>query len=564
MSSVATSLPQSSVSSRRHDETLLAVGAELKTWFGTEFAFWSRESGELVHAGDDLPWSRGALGDLVGGRATDLSQPQVLAEFDCFALVALPLEDERRRRRLAAAPVATRHPMTLDEVQGDAVWLEVSAEEAFRWLRKLTATPADALLRISQAVSAKIDAEGKARRLEQEVAKISDNLASTYEEISLLYDITQNLRISSTDEQLGERALDWLAECLPAQNLVLYLAPVAKESEITYRARTEPLMLTRGQPVIEIEQLERLVEHLDLGPGSGPLVANRNVTSTSRWKFKAIRELIVAPLGEGERVFGWLAAFNHGDGKEFGTIEASLLNSVSAILGIHGCNIDLYRQQNEFLASVVRAFTSAIDAKDPYTCGHSDRVARVSVRLAQELGCDTDTAHTIYMAGLVHDIGKIGIADSVLRKPGRLTEAEFEHIKLHPELGYKILCDIKQLADVLPVVLHHHEQWDGRGYPHGLAGEAIPYLARICAVADAYDAMSSDRPYRKGMPEEKVVSIFTEGAGSQWDREVVNAFFRALDDIREISQRERAGLSLDVQRWAKLPGSPFYVGERGA
>jgi HD-GYP domain-containing protein (c-di-GMP phosphodiesterase class II) len=160
----------------------------------------------------------------------------------------------------------------------------------------------------------------------------------------------------------------------------------------------------------------------------------------------------------------------------------------------------------------------------------------------------------MYMAGLVHDIGKIGIADSVLRKPGRLTEAEFEHIKLHPELGYKILKDIKQLSDVLPVVLHHHEQWDGRGYPHGLAGEQIPFLARICAVADAYDAMSSDRPYRKGMPEEKVVRIFKEGAGSQWDADVVNAFFRALDDIRLASQRERAGLSLDVQQWAKMAG----------
>jgi HD-GYP domain-containing protein (c-di-GMP phosphodiesterase class II) len=557
MSSVATSLPHNSVSPRRSDGTLLAVGAELKSWFGSEFAFWSRESGELVYAPEDLPWVHGALGELIGARAGELSQPQIVVAHDCFALVAVPLEDERRRRRLAAAPVATRHPATVEDVRDDAAWLEMPPDEVFRRLRKQSPLAVEALLRLSQAVTAKMEAETKSRRLEHEVAKISDNLASTYEEISLLYDITQNLRISSTDEQLGERALDWLAECLPAENLVLYLAPVAKESEITYRARTEPVLLSRGEPVIDTDQLQHLVQHLELSPGSGPLVANRNVTSTSRWKFKSIRELIVAPLGEGERLFGWLAAFNHRDDREFGTVEASLLNSVSAILGIHGCNIDLYRQQNEFLASVVRAFTSAIDAKDPYTCGHSDRVARVSVRLAQELGCDTDTAHTLYMAGLVHDIGKIGIADSVLRKPGRLTEAEFEHIKLHPELGYKILCDIKQLADVLPVVLHHHEQWDGRGYPHALAGEDIPYLARICAVADAYDAMTSDRPYRKGLPEEKVIGIFTEGAGSQWDREVVNAFFRTLDDIREISQRERAGLSLDVQRWAKLPGSPF-------
>jgi len=126
------------------------------------------------------------------------------------------------------------------------------------------------------------------------------------------------------------------------------------------------------------------------------------------------------------------------------------------------------------------------------------------VRLAKELGCDAKLLHTIYMAGLLHDIGKIGIDDAVLRKPGKLTEAEFDHIKQHPELGYRILADLHQLADVLPAVLHHHEQWDGKGYPFKLAGEQIPFIARILAVADAYDAMNSDRPYRRGMPVDRV------------------------------------------------------------
>jgi HD-GYP domain-containing protein (c-di-GMP phosphodiesterase class II) len=446
-------------------------------------------------------------------------------------------------------------PAPSDNVSEDAAWLGCDDAAAREWLSEQPETPLAVLPRLASAVASRLQAEAKAQRLEREVFKISDNLASTYEEISLLYDLTQNLRISSTDEQLGELALDWLTECLPAEGLALYLEPVAKESEVTYRARTEAILLTRGVQYFDASQMRALVAELKLGPASGPFVANRNLMANGRWQHPAIRELIVTPLAEGDRLFGWLAACNHREKKEFGTIEASLLNSVSAILGIHGSNIDLYRQQNEFLASAVRALTSAIDAKDPYTCGHSDRVARVSVRLAQELGCDTQTIHTIYMAGLVHDIGKIGIADSVLRKPGRLTEAEFEHIKLHPELGYKILRDIKQLADVLPVVLHHHEQWDGRGYPHGLKGEQIPFLARICAVADAYDAMSSDRPYRKGMPEERVVQIFREGADTQWDADVVRAFFAALNDIRAISQRERAGLSLDVQRWAKLPAA---------
>ncbi|MBW3600027.1 MAG: HD-GYP domain-containing protein, partial [Planctomycetes bacterium] len=291
------------------------------------------------------------------------------------------------------------------------------------------------------------------------------------------------------------------------------------------------------------------------GPRSSPLVANRNVTSQAGWRFPALREVIITPLSEGERLFGWFAAVNHREGAEFGTVEASLLSSVSAILGIHGANIDLYRQQNEFLASVVWALTAAIDAKDPYTCGHSDRVARVSVRLAQQMGCDNKLVQTMYMASLVHDIGKIGVPDSILRKPGRLTDEEFEHIKKHPELGHNILRDIRQLENVLPVVLHHHEQWNGGGYPHGLAGEEIPLMARICAVADAYDAMSSDRPYRKGMPEEKILQIFREGAGSQWDADVVEALLTAWGDVRAISKSHRASLSLDVRRWAENPAA---------
>jgi HD-GYP domain-containing protein (c-di-GMP phosphodiesterase class II) len=145
-------------------------------------------------------------------------------------------------------------------------------------------------------------------------------------------------------------------------------------------------------------------------------------------------------------------------------------------------------------------------------------------------------------------VGKIGIDDNVLRKPGKLTDAEFEHIKTHTVIGHRILSDIKQLDEVLPVVLHHHEQWNGRGYPHGLAAKEIPLLARIVAVADSFDAMGSDRPYRAGMPDDKLDAIMREGAGQQWDADVVAAFFRARDDIRGIA-REKVKNSLDQREW---------------
>ena len=166
------------------------------------------------------------------------------------------------------------------------------------------------------------------------------------------------------------------------------------------------------------------------------------------------------------------------------------------------------------------------------------RVARVAVRIAQEMKFDKEMLKTLYLSGLLHDIGKIGINDSVLRKPGQLTDEEYEHIKLHVTIGHKILRDLAKLDGVLPVVLHHHESWDGGGYPAALGGMEIPLAARIVAVADAYDAMSSDRPYRKGMPDEKIDKIFRSGAGQQWDPDVVDAFFRARDDIRQLVATE--------------------------
>jgi HD-GYP domain-containing protein (c-di-GMP phosphodiesterase class II) len=132
----------------------------------------------------------------------------------------------------------------------------------------------------------------------------------------------------------------------------------------------------------------------------------------------------------------------------------------------------------------------------------------------------------IYLSGLLHDVGKIGIRDDVLLKQGRLTEDEFAEIKKHPQIGYSIVRNLSQLEDVLPGILHHHEAMDGSGYPHGLAGDQIPLMARILAVADGYDAMTSDRPYRPGMSWDRAVAILRDRSGRQWDREVVAAFLK--------------------------------------
>jgi putative nucleotidyltransferase with HDIG domain len=526
---------------------LAPLAATLHRTFGTSFSFWSRSTGELSHAtlqpGSNDPL-RGQL-----SRALVGSDPQFIQDEDSLLVMAVPLALSTGEAVVATATFVTRPVAPEECLAGPAQLLGLSEEKAALWMNRQTIWSPEALHRLAMAVQAQIAAEVRSRKLEREVEKLSDNLATTYEEICLLHGVTQNLRISADDEYLCRLVLDWLLDCLPAQSLAVQLLPVARQGENTYKARTESILLSSGSCPINNQQFTEIIEQLQLNAGCGPRVMNDRATDGDSWKFPEIKQLVVVSIAEGDRVFGWLAAFNHREGSEFGTVEASLLNSIGAMVGIHAGNRDLYREQNEFLASVVRALTSAIDAKDPYTCGHSDRVARVSVRLAKELGCDPAMLHTLYMAGLLHDIGKIGIDDAVLRKPGKLTDEEFDQIKQHPELGYRILADIRQFASVLPAVLHHHEQWDGRGYPFKLTGDQTPRLARIVAVADAYDAMSSDRPYRKGMDSDKVDEILRNGAGQQWDPEVVAAFFAARPDITAMSAQERANLTLDVQQW---------------
>jgi HD-GYP domain-containing protein (c-di-GMP phosphodiesterase class II) len=199
--------------------------------------------------------------------------------------------------------------------------------------------------------------------------------------------------------------------------------------------------------------------------------------------------------------------------------------------------VSLLRGQEELTVGVIRSMSSAIDARDPYTRGHSERVGRFARRIAAAMRLEETEQDRIYLSGLLHDVGKIGIPDHVLLKPGKLTDEEFAIIKQHPEIGARIVESLPQLRDLLPGILHHHESVDGSGYPHGLEGEAIPLQARILAVADTYDAMTSHRPYRPGMPHEKAVEILRSRAGIQWDPQAVQAF---LSLSREEIEREAA------------------------
>ena len=176
--------------------------------------------------------------------------------------------------------------------------------------------------------------------------------------------------------------------------------------------------------------------------------------------------------------------------------------------------------------SAVTALVYALEAKDKYTSGHSERVAETSVAIARELGLPWDNVEKIRLAGLIHDIGKIGMRESILNKPAGLTEEEFQHVKYHPEIGERILNPIVDDEEILMMVRYHHERYDGTGYPDRLSGKQMPLGARILAVADSYDAMTSERPYRKAMSVETACAEIERGKGTQFDPRVADAFLR--------------------------------------
>ncbi len=186
-------------------------------------------------------------------------------------------------------------------------------------------------------------------------------------------------------------------------------------------------------------------------------------------------------------------------------------------------NADIINHNN--LMEVVTSLAGAIDAKDPYTKGHSTSVSKYSEALARAINLPEQDVERIKIGAMLHDVGKIGIPENVLKKPGKLTDEEWQIMKQHPTIGVeKVLTPNEMLREFIPIVKYHHERLDGRGYPEGLKGEDIPFEARIVSVADAYHALVSDRPYRKGMPIEKACAILQEGAGIQWDRDLVRQF----------------------------------------
>jgi HD-GYP domain-containing protein (c-di-GMP phosphodiesterase class II) len=236
--------------------------------------------------------------------------------------------------------------------------------------------------------------------------------------------------------------------------------------------------------------------------------------------------MVVAPLGREGEQFGAFAAGDRTSGdRAMSGFERALVGTAAGNLSVFIDNARLVRDRDQTFVGALSALVSAIDAKDPYTRGHSQRVALLAKQIASKAGLPEREVTDIYIAGLVHDVGKIAVPESVLRKQGRLTDEEFAVVKQHPERGYHILRDIPKSRTILDGVLHHHERFDGHGYPHRLAGAAIPHVARIIAIADTFDAMSSTRTYRSALSRRDILAEMRRLAGRQFDPEYLAHFF---------------------------------------
>jgi len=271
-----------------------------------------------------------------------------------------------------------------------------------------------------------------------------------------------------------------------------------------------------------------------------PLLVN-DVSQEPRYYFveelQATRAELAVPIKVKDRVIGTLdvqsTELNAFDDSDLFTLQTLAEQFAIAIENAHA-----YQTLEDQNLQIITALATAIEARDPYTSGHSQKVTEYATATGEKMGLSEEEVETLRLVGLLHDIGKMGIPDSVLNKPSQLTAAEYAMVNTHPVISAEIVGKIEAMAHLVPLIKHHHERHDGRGYPDGLKGEDIPLQARILAVADGFEAMTSERPYRSRKSREEAVEELKGGAGTQWDPEVVKAFLEVLKEEKSTVNKE--------------------------
>lgn len=367
--------------------------------------------------------------------------------------------------------------------------------------------------------------------LELEKKALGRETLEKYKEITLLYDITEKLTASLDPKEAAQLVADEAKRLIKADNISVML-----KNEETGMFE---LLASSGRELHPGEGLK-------IGIGiAGSVVLNgraeivNDIMSDARYVSGAIRvsSLMCAPLKIKDRVIGVIYISSE-EPVHYTAEDLKLLSALAFQAAADIENARLYDSLKETFLTTVHTLAETIEKRDPYTGGHTKRVMNYSVAVGRVLGLSELEIERLELAAVLHDIGKIGIKDCVLLKKRKLTADEFEDIKMHTIYAEEILDHIKHLKGVIPGVKHHHERYDGSGYPERLRGDGIDIIARIISVVDAFDAMTTDRPYRKKMELARAFDELRVNAGTQFDPKVVEAFFKAYDENRILIEEE--------------------------
>lgn len=367
--------------------------------------------------------------------------------------------------------------------------------------------------------------------------KLNQELLYKVDELNILNKIMSKFTSISSSADIFKRAVDMALEIAHADLTNFYVVNEASQQPVEVSSSSAPIYSHPVSSDCETDQgLQRNPSAagsvrskaaiiMEVASDQIPLLISEN-TGTKGLP-QEISSAMFSPLKIRGKVFGILTAFVCYGQKRFNEKDLYYLSFLAQSAAHAIENLALYENIYENLFATLYAFVKAVEARDLYTRQHSSRVTGLSLILSQHLGCSKEEQGILNFAGHLHDIGKIGIRDDILLKPGRLTDEEFEKIKDHPVIGANILEQLGLWERERQIIRCHHERFDGSGYPDGLKRQDIPFLARILSVADVYDAMASDRAYRKKMEDEVIIRIINEGIGTQFDPDVVAAFNKA-------------------------------------
>jgi HD-GYP domain-containing protein (c-di-GMP phosphodiesterase class II) len=459
----------------------------------------------------------------------------------------LPLVETERRRRVGYRVVVVASRGSLSDEIVRAACAEAGIDALAAQAPGSVESPGEAdrlfqWLRWTQADTEQLS------RSHSEVGSFSRQLAESYEEVNLLYRLGRSMNEVEHPQKFVAKACDELHATLPFRWIAARFLP----EKALARAMAGRLF-TSGDPPCDNLMFREETARL-LATACGEHADSRVLRPAQhRLTLRSPGPVIVQPIVLGEAFIGAVIAGEKlGLDGDVSSADLKMIEATAGYLSVLLDNAFLYDDQQAMFVGMLEALTSSIDAKDPYTCGHSHRVAELAAALARAHGLPEEMVEQVRMAGIVHDVGKIGVPEAVLCKTGRLTPEEFEQIKQHPEIGYQILKDIPHFQDLLPGVLSHHERYDGRGYPQGLAGDRIPLMARIIGLVDSFDAMSSNRTYRSAMPRGRVFEELAEHAGKQFDPGLVESFNKVdlslYDELVELHQSEAVEGGLRIRR----------------